>query len=619
MVVFATRSGNAPDDEPIRVDLIDEEEVSEKQVMAPGNIAMLINETVGVTVQVTSPAIGASNIRMQGMNGKYASLLSDGLPLYGGQTSSLGLMQITPTDVRQVEVIKGAASALYGPAALGGVINLVSKRPGHELASDVLANASGRDGQDLTAYLSGPVSDALGSSTTLAYSHQALDDIDGDGWADVPGYERVSARPRLFWSGEGGEEGFFTIGGMSEQREGGTLPGRFAPDGRPFVVSQNTRRFDAGTVATFPVTEVGILHLRASGMTERRIQRLGDVSDTDRQTTLFAEASLSGAAEDTSWVGGVAFQRDAYRSEAFPVFDYTYDTPAVFGQLEYKPMDGLTLAASGRVDSHTKYGTHFSPRLSALYSVGDLSVRTSLGQGFYAPTPFVDEIQAAGLSRLAPLSGLRAEIADTASVDIGYRVGSLQANVTLFGSDVRDAVRLEDTGSELAGAARVRLVNVDGMTRTRGVEMTLRYRWDEVTVSGSYVHLDAREPDPEGQGRRRVPLTPQDTGGVDLMWERPGQSRLGFEAYYTGGQDLDGNPYRRRGKPYLELGLLGELTFGQVSVFLNAENLLNIRQTDDDPLLLPQRARDGRWTTDLWKPLDGLMVNAGIRFRFGGS
>jgi iron complex outermembrane receptor protein len=103
------------------------------------------------------------------------------------------------------------------------------------------------------------------------------------------------------------------------------------------------------------------------------------------------------------------------------------------------------------------------------------------------------------------------------------------------------------------------------------------------------------------------------------MWERPGRSRLGFEAYYTGGQDLDDNPYRMRGKPYLELGLFGELTFDNVSLFMNAENLLDIRQTDDDPLLLPQRAADGRWTTDVWKPLDGLMVNAGIRFRFDGS
>jgi outer membrane receptor for ferrienterochelin and colicins len=82
--------------------------------MRPGSIAMLMNETGGVRVQVTSPALGAANIRIQGMSGRYTQLLADGLPLYGGQTSSLGLLQIPPTDLGQVEVIKGAASALYG-------------------------------------------------------------------------------------------------------------------------------------------------------------------------------------------------------------------------------------------------------------------------------------------------------------------------------------------------------------------------------------------------------------------------------------------------------------------------------------------------------------------------
>src|SRR2546423_9139097 len=97
--------------------------------MTPGDIAMLLNETSGLRVQVTSPSLGAANVRVQGLRGRYAQLLSDGLPLYGGQTGSIGLLQIPPLDLGQVEIIKGVASALYGSSALGGVINLVSRRP----------------------------------------------------------------------------------------------------------------------------------------------------------------------------------------------------------------------------------------------------------------------------------------------------------------------------------------------------------------------------------------------------------------------------------------------------------------------------------------------------------
>ena len=56
--------------------------------------------------------------------------------------------------------------------------------------------------------------------------------------------------------------------------------------------------------------------------------------------------------------------------------------------------------------------------------------------------------------------------------------------------------------------------------------------------------------------------------------------------------------YRERSRPYLHLGILGEITLGKVSLFVNAENLLDVRQTKYDPLLLPQRAPSGQWTVD---------------------
>jgi outer membrane receptor for ferrienterochelin and colicins len=52
-------------------------------------------------------------------------------------------------------------------------------------------------------------------------------------------------------------------------------------------------------------------------------------------------------------------------------------------------------------------------------------------------------------------------------------------------------------------------------------------------------------------------------------------------------------------------------------VFLNAENLTDRRLTRVDPLLLPSRAADGRWTTDALGPLDGRVINFGVRWRFG--
>jgi outer membrane receptor protein involved in Fe transport len=111
VVVTTSRTGRVLQNTPMKVEVINQEEIEEKAIMRPGNIATLVNETGGVRMQVTSPALGAANIRIQGLFGRYTQLLSDGLPLYGGQASSIGLLQIPPTDLRQVEVIKGSASA----------------------------------------------------------------------------------------------------------------------------------------------------------------------------------------------------------------------------------------------------------------------------------------------------------------------------------------------------------------------------------------------------------------------------------------------------------------------------------------------------------------------------
>lgn len=266
VIVSTTRTGRVAQDEPMRVETINQEEIEEKAIMRPGNIATLVNETGGIRVQVTSPALGAANVRVQGLYGRYTQLLADGLPLYGGQASSLGLLQIPPTDLRRVDVIKGSASSLYGGSALGGVINLLSRRPGDEAAGEVLFNATSRNGQDLTAYFETPLSDQVGVSLTAGAHRQGIEDFDYDGWIDMPGYERVSARPRLFWDGDDGSSLYATLGFMSEDRDGGTRDGAVAPDGNAFVQSQETNRFDGGTIYTKPIGDTLKAQIRASAM-----------------------------------------------------------------------------------------------------------------------------------------------------------------------------------------------------------------------------------------------------------------------------------------------------------------------------------------------------------------
>ena len=142
VIVTATRTGGRIDDQPTRVEVLNREEIEEKMLMTPGDIVMMLNEMGGMRVQTTSPSMGAASVRIQGMQGRYTRVLFDGLPLAGQQVGGLGLLQIPPMDLGQVEVIKGVASALYGAGAMGGVINLVARRPQDDPVREFLFNQS---------------------------------------------------------------------------------------------------------------------------------------------------------------------------------------------------------------------------------------------------------------------------------------------------------------------------------------------------------------------------------------------------------------------------------------------------------------------------------------------
>jgi len=111
-------------------------------------------------------------------------------------------------------------------------------------------------------------------------------------------------------------------------------------------------------------------------------------------------------------------------------------------------------------------------------------------------------------------------------------------------------------------------------------------------------------------------LTPRHSAGLVGMWEAEDVGRIGVEVYFTGRQRLEVNPYRTESRPYVVVGLLAERRIGRMRLFINAENVTDVRQTRWDPLVRPSQGADGRWTVDAWAPLDGRVFNGGVRFEF---
>jgi iron complex outermembrane receptor protein len=611
VVVSATRSETRLRDQALRVEVIDREEIEEKALMTPGSIAMLLGETTGLRVQTTAPSLGAANVRIQGLRGRYAQLIADGLPLYGAQGDSFSLLQVPPLDLAQVEVIKGVASALYGASALGGVINLVSRRP-REPERELLVNATSQTGSDVTAWVAQPTATAWSWTLLGGYHRQERSDLDGDGWADLPSFDRGVLRPRLFYDDGKGRTLFLTGSVMAEDRAGGTVAGAAAPDGAPFVEGLNTRHADAGVLARTLTSGGRVLALRGSVMRLTRDRRSGGARERGARLTGFGEVSLQGVRGRHTWVAGAAAQHDRFDLAELPQFDYRFTTGSVFVQDEIALRPSLSLAASARADAHSEYGLLATPRVSLLARPGTgWTMRMSAGTGAFAPTPFTEETDEAGLSRLAPLRGLRAERAVGLSADVTRTAGPIELTGTVFSSALHHALQQRDVS-----AGRVELINAADPTRSWGTEATARCRVEGFVVVASHAWLHSRETDSDTGARREVPLTPRHAASLIAVLEGEDWGRVGVEAYYTGRQALDDNPYRLAGKRYWLVGALAERRWRSARFFVNAENLLNVRQTRYDPLVLPARLPDGRWTVDAWAPLDGLVVNGGIRVAF---
>ncbi len=619
--VSATRTERLAGDSPNRVEVVDQMEVDEKTLMSPSGISMLLNETPGLRVQAAAPGLGTGSVRILGLPGQYTVMLADGLPLYGASASALGPLDISPVDLQRVEIIKGAASALYGGQALGGVINLVSKPPTGR--SELLLNRRTLGVTDGATWLSHRFGTGIGVSLLGAGTTQTAQDVDDDGWADQSRAERWSVRPRLHAVDARGRSLFLTAGVGKDDRTGGTFGGARAPDGMAFREALRSNRADIGATARLPLANGNVsMRLAVADNTRQREFGAGARED-DRNTTGFLELTRSfDTAERVIVLGGV-LQLDHYANELNQTFDHRWVIPGAFVTAE-RALGPVTLSASVRADAHPDAGTQLTQRVALLARpIEGWTVRGSLGTGYAAATGRTEETEAMGLRGVRLARTLDPERSVGAMLDVNGTLAGAELLVTAYGSRIADAMQLADApGADAPGAdapgivGQTVLENAAAATRVSGVEALAVWRFAGGKFIANYGHTRGSRPDAVTGGREALPLLPRHRVGGDLMLERPGVYRMGIEGMWYGVQPLDDNPFRTSSKPYLYMMALAAKEFGPVELVANFENLLNVRQTDTDRLVRPTRGMGGRWTTDVWAPLEGFMANVALRYRW---
>lgn len=616
VVVSATRSSRTIDNIPTRVEVIAGEELDEKGNMKPGDIRMLLAESTGIQTQQTSATSGNSSIRIQGLDGKYTQIIRDGFPLYSGFSGGLGLLQIAPLDLQQVEVIKGSSSTLYGAGAIAGLVNLVSKKPTEKRQLNFLLNGTSALGIDASGFYARKF-EKVGTTIYAAYNHGTAYDPADIGLTAIPKFDRFTLNPKLFVYFNEGTTLTAGLNATVEKRIGGDLEyikGNGSAQ-HSYFEENKTGRYSTQLELDHKLNGNEKLVFRNSVSYYDRSIGLPNYLFSGMQLSTYSEANYSRNGEKADWVAGINFLSDHFKEDKnndFVLRSYNYTTLGIFAQNTWNLAEQFSVESGIRGDYHNEYGFFFLPKLSGLWKINEhFSTRLGAGLGYKAPSLFTEDAERIQFRNVLPIevANTKAERSYGANYDLNYKTSlfddkvGFSINQMFFYTRINNPVLLNPvTGGNL------QYIQPKGNLDTKGIETNVKITYSDFKLFIGYTLADVNQ-HTETTGST-YPLVSKHRLNNVLMYEVEDEWKIGAEAYYFSKQKLnDGTT----GKNYWTAGLMAEKLWERFSIFINFENFSNTRQTKFDSIYA------GTITNpvfrDIYAPVDGFVINGGIKFK----
>ena len=615
IVISSTRSTRTIQNIPTRIEFIGSEELDEKGNMKAGDIRTLLSESTGIQTQQTSATSANASIRIQGLDGRYTQILKDGFPLYAGAASGLGLLQTPPLDLKQVEIIKGSTSTLYGGGAIAGLVNLISKTPTEERDLRFHLNGTSGRGLDINGFY-GQKFKKIGTTIFASHNRNGAYDPAQIGLSAIPKFERYVLNPKLFVYFNDKTKMNFGINTTIENRLGGDMlyiKGK-GDNTHQYFEENKTQRYSTQFVFDHTVNENSFVQIKNSVSYFNRNTAIPNYEFEGTQTATFTEASYTHSKEKSEWVTGVNIWTDNFKEKqitAFPLRDYNQTTFGAFVQNSFKATDWLQLETGLRTDYVIDYGAVFLPRISALFQIANgLTSRIGGGFGYKTPTIFTEESERIQYQNVMPIDDNtnKLERSYGANADINYRTNigddwTFSINQLFFYTYLDNPLLLQNPSANL-----YQFINSSGYIHTKGTETNIKIGYDDFKLFLGYTFTDTRLI--ENGTTTENPLTPKHRINSVLMYEIEDKWKIGLEAYYFSPQKLnDGTT----GKDYVICGFMAEKIWERFSLYINFENFFDTRQTRFDNIYT------GTITNpvfkDIYAPLDGFVINGGIKFK----
>lgn len=621
VVVQSTRTSRTIANTPTRVETIDGEELDEKNNMRPANVSMLLHESTGLQVQQTSATTGNASIRVQGLDGRYTQLLKDGYPNFGNFASGLSILEIPPLDLKQVEVIKGPASTLYGAGAIAGVVNFISKAPKEKFEGDFMLNQSNIGQSNIAAYIS-QKKGKFGYSLLGTFNHSKAYDVDKDQFSEIPENDNYTINPRIFYYPNATTTIMLGNAYTKSKSEGGdmeVIKGN-ANSSNVYFENNITNRNTTTLEIEKKLPGKNSIKLKQSlALFDRKISIPGFIF-SGANTNSFTDVSYLFHAKNHTLIAGLNIVYDRFKQkENMAGIDQNTKsfTTGLYLQDTWDISDMIKMETGVRVDNVNYKNTNFSnnqtfvlPRISTLFKItNSISSRIGFGLGYKVPTIFTEQTESLQYRQVLALDNVKAEKSVGGTADINYRTLitpdlSFSINQMFFITSISKPLVLQDdnTGYLFFG-------NVSKPVVSKGFETNLKFIFKEdLKLFVGYTLTDARAT--YLAANQFLPLVPRSKLNLTLMYEKEDNFKLGLESYFTGKQYLSNGTQT---PSFPEYGFMAQKTFNKISVFVNFENFTDERQSRYKRVVNPPNNNPG--FDEIWNHTEGFVFNGGIKIK----
>lgn len=399
----------------------------------------------GVRPQLNCNVCNTGDIHINGLEGPYTMILIDGMPIVSGLSTVYGLSGIPQALIDRIEVVKGPASTLYGSEAVGGLINVITKRPGNApiISADVFGTTWAEVNADLAAKFSvGKKAQSLLGVNYFNYSNPI--DNNNDNFTDVTLQNRISVFNK--WSFDRKDNRVFTLAGryVYEDRWGGEMNWEKKYRGGDEVYGESiyTSRWELMGNYQLPVSEKIFFQFSANGHDQNSVY--GNTPYMADQKIAFGQLTWFKTLGKHDLLTGLAYRYTYYDDNTPATADAAdldknkpthTNLPGIFIQDEITFNDNNKVLLGMRYDYNSLHGSILTPRVNYKWSSENKNnvLRLGFGNGYRVANVFTEDHAAlTGAREVVFINDLKPETSWNGNLNF---VKKINAGNTFIGLD----------------------------------------------------------------------------------------------------------------------------------------------------------------------------------------